>query len=258
MIKPFLPVSFCAVVLLFPGATFAQANDVVCTQCVNTSDIADFSVSTAKMQGDSVNSGKIKNGEVKTGDMADFSVTTAKLQGDSVTSGKIKNGEVKAGDIASGAVTLDKLDASARIVFAGAGGAPIQFGPNSNVCVNSGQITITVPGPGLIKVDAQAEVYVFAHTSGTTDLIWVFLEAGPDVCGGSFSDGYRVARWSLGAALPTFVLDEWRNTLPVSRTFAVAEGGEYTYYLNGMRSFGTGMAGFEAAGIQALYFPGAN
>lgn len=74
------------------------ANDVICSSCVGTSDLA----------GNAVTGAKIKDGEVK----------TAELGSNSVTAAKIKDGEVKAAEIATDAVGAAELQGVTKLLFA--------------------------------------------------------------------------------------------------------------------------------------------
>ena len=88
-----------ALALLGPADAWAQATDLVCDQCVGTSDLAVGAVKGGRIAGGAVTSGKIADGEVKTPDLAV----------DAVTSPRIQDGQVKTPDLANGAVTTGKL-----------------------------------------------------------------------------------------------------------------------------------------------------
>ena len=75
------------------------ANDVICTGCVGTSDLATNAVTSVK----------IKNGEVNTDDIAGSAVTNAKLTNGAVNSVKIADNSITEADIGTGAVTSAKL-----------------------------------------------------------------------------------------------------------------------------------------------------
>ncbi len=105
---------------LYTASAWGQAaNDVVCTGCVNTGDIADGAVTgnklaqgsilTGKFADGSVTGNKLANGSILTGKFADGSVTGNKLAQGAVLAGKLANGAVRTGKIADGAVTFAKL-----------------------------------------------------------------------------------------------------------------------------------------------------
>lgn len=90
----------------------AITSDKIPSKAITTAKLADGAVTTPKLADDAVTSEKIKDGEVKTADLADESVTTPKLANGAVTSEKIKDGEVKTVDLADGAVTYPKLNSA--------------------------------------------------------------------------------------------------------------------------------------------------
>ena len=77
------------------------ANDVICTGCVGTADLA----------GNAVTSAKIKDGEVKTEDIALSAIGSA----------RIKDNDVKAQDIATDAVGAAELQGVTKLIFAQCG-----------------------------------------------------------------------------------------------------------------------------------------
>lgn len=88
-------------VLFVGGNSWAKvvADDVVCSECVNDTDIATGTVTEPKMATGAVTSGKI----------ADGAVTETKIFYGSVSTSKIVDGAVSTGKISNGAVTADKL-----------------------------------------------------------------------------------------------------------------------------------------------------
>ena len=125
-------------------------------------------------------------------------------------------------------------------------------------CTNyaGGEVSITVPGPGFIKVDAQAVMRLEAHTSGTTDIMNVFIgDSNVDCTSSDPAGGYRSTSWDVSSAVPSWSGGKSEATIPVSRTFLVNSAGTYTYYLNGIRGSGSGTGGFWFAGMQAMFYP---
>ena len=106
-------------VMLGSGVANAQATDLVCNQCVGTSDIANGAVTVAKLAANAVNNSKIANGSVNAAKLATNAVTvsklansavsTAKLATAAVTSAKLAPNAVKTTKIANAAVTAAKL-----------------------------------------------------------------------------------------------------------------------------------------------------
>lgn len=75
------------------------ATDLVCDQCVGTTDIANGAVT----------SGKIANGQVKNADIGGNAVTTAKIADGQVSSSDIADVTIGSSDLADSAVTSSKL-----------------------------------------------------------------------------------------------------------------------------------------------------
>ncbi len=93
-------------VIAFAGLNthvYGQATDVVCSGCINPSDIA------AK----AVTSGKLGNGSVTTEKIAPGAVTSAKFNDGAVTNAKISNSAVTTDKLAVGAVTTNKIQLQA-------------------------------------------------------------------------------------------------------------------------------------------------
>ena len=98
--------------VISPTVHATTADDVVCVKCIGTSDIT-FNA---------INSGRIKNGEVKGDDIANNAITSFKIKNgevkgndiavNAITSSKIKNGEVKSVDIANRVINESKLSLS--------------------------------------------------------------------------------------------------------------------------------------------------
>ena len=74
----------CLCLVGLAGEASAQATDVVCSRCVDTSDIAGEAITTWKLGAKAVTGSKIKND----------AVTTPKIKGQSVTAPKIANGAI--------------------------------------------------------------------------------------------------------------------------------------------------------------------
>jgi len=79
---------------------------------LGTDDIADKSITSAKLADGAITADKIPNKVITTAKLADGAVTTPKLADDAVTSEKIKDGEVKTNDLADGSVTFPKLNSA--------------------------------------------------------------------------------------------------------------------------------------------------
>ena len=93
----------------------AQANDVDCSQCVDTGDIAFEAVVTNKIAKRAVTTSRLDNQAVTTNKLAPGAVTTEKIESRAVTKDKIKSGAVTTPKIQDGAVTGEKLSGSITI-----------------------------------------------------------------------------------------------------------------------------------------------
>lgn len=96
----------------YPNPTIA-ANAVTSAKIqdgtIVTADLADSSISTAKLITGAVDSSKIQDGSIATADYADASVTLVKLAGDSVDSSKIVDASVALADLATDSVNSSKI-----------------------------------------------------------------------------------------------------------------------------------------------------
>ncbi|MBE9526674.1 MAG: hypothetical protein IME94_06830 [Proteobacteria bacterium] len=97
-------------------ALAVTADDVICTKCVGTDDIANFSISKDKIKAGAVTLGKIRNNAVIAKKIANGAVKTAKIATGAVTSTKIANFNVTNTKIGSRAVTGAKLATGAASV----------------------------------------------------------------------------------------------------------------------------------------------
>ncbi len=88
-LKRFLALSALLLFSTQPGMAWAQASDVVCDKCVNTSDIAL----------DAITSNRIKNGAVRNADIAL----------DSIGGSRIKNGSLTNADIAPNSISGNRI-----------------------------------------------------------------------------------------------------------------------------------------------------
>ena len=130
--QSFFALAFCGF-LYQAGPASAQATDLVCNQCVGTSDIASGAVTGAKLAANAVNNSKIANGSVNAAKLAanaanvsklaNSAVSTGKLTTAAVTSAKLAPNAVKTSKIANAAVTSAKIAAGAVNRFKLADGA---------------------------------------------------------------------------------------------------------------------------------------
>ena len=173
----------CALLLsgliLLPREGLAQAADLVCTACVQESDLGNGAVSAAKLKPGAATNGKIANSAVNTVKIATGAVTApkiaaeavniTKLAASAVSTEKIQSGAVTASRLADGAVSAAKLGIprttyiedsgddvancdELRDVFAGlTGPAAVALGPGTYDC--GANTVVLTAGISLIGLD---------------------------------------------------------------------------------------------------------
>ena len=87
----------------------AQATDLVCSECVQTTDVAPNAVNNSKIANGAVNAAKLAANAVTVAKIANNSITTPKLTTASVTRPKIAPNAINANKIANAAVTAAKI-----------------------------------------------------------------------------------------------------------------------------------------------------
>jgi len=103
-----------------PMTIAAAATDLVCTECVETSDLAVGAVGTDQLKNGAVGTYKLKNGAVTTDKLKNGAVGTNKLKNGAVGTDKLKNGAVGTAKIKNGAITYAKLAPDLKTVMDGA------------------------------------------------------------------------------------------------------------------------------------------
>lgn len=118
-------------------------------------------------------------------------------------------------------------------------------------CTNQvdGVVSITVPGPGVVRVEASANVYV-NHISGVTDAAYFYIGTSPTDC----VEVTGSSKVMVPAALPT--TGGWGWTTSPRGVFAVLSAGTYSYYLNAQMGSGQDAGdSFDRSLLEATYFP---
>ena len=117
MRKAVVMAGLCALLLsglvLLPREGSAQATNLVCTGCVQESDLANGAVSAAKLKTGAVTNGKIAASAVNGAKISNGAVTAPKIGPSAVNATKIATGAVTAAKIGPGAVNVTKLAPSA-------------------------------------------------------------------------------------------------------------------------------------------------
>ena len=112
----------------------------------------------------------------------------------------------------------------------------------------NGTVSITVPGPGNIVVEANAYMEL-DHTNGTADNL--FLNIGTTATDGG--SPYDEVAWTIPSTDPTSALSPY--TFTVRKVFNVTAAGTYTYYLNGeMTSGASGSDNFYWCRMIATFY----
>jgi hypothetical protein len=128
-------------------------------------------------------------------------------------------------------------------------------------CTNSNcnQLSINVPGPGKIFVDAKLVIELFSHTQGTGDYVEVFIASTPTECYSSFPDAFLAMSWGVPANTASWgdglYFDDMEQPISLNRVFTVTGSGTKTYYLNTQRFSGTGIMRMSGSLMRAFYYP---
>lgn len=122
-LKLLTPIIATSMLLASNSAFAVLADDVVCTGCVNDSDLANKSVTRLKIAPTAINESKIANkavtrikiapNAINAGKIADKAITSSKIADEAVTSIKIAPSSITTGTILNGAVSRVKIAPSA-------------------------------------------------------------------------------------------------------------------------------------------------
>jgi len=109
------------------------------------------------------------------------------------------------------------------------------------------EVSITVPGPGTIVVYAKVWVQL-EHMSGGTDQIILTVNA-TTICTRDLWAGDAFASFSLPP-------DNYYDTVPIFRPFAVGAAGTYTYGVNGVMFQGASAGdGIHKSVLVLVFYP---
>ncbi len=149
---------------------------------------------------------------------------------------------------------------------AGATGPRGPAGPGSLVATNSttqvpqqvlvsgcnnfvgADVSITVPGAGRVVVWATVR-FSLSHTTGSTDLIWIFLKTSTSDC--TLTDGTTTLRFNSAELTQVYF-----ETTTVMDSFN-ATAGTHTYYVNAEMVLGSLDSSdfLESAYLVAVFYP---
>ncbi|NOY61659.1 MAG: hypothetical protein GXP10_00655 [Gammaproteobacteria bacterium] len=157
--------------VLTPSAHAAVvADDVVCTKCIDSSDIKGKAVTSWKLAKDSVKTEKIRKGAVTNGKIAVGAVNSASVQDNSLTADDLADGSVTTLEIATGAVSSDKIADGAvtgvKIADGTVTGSDIATGAITGIKIADGSITAADIANGAI-----AALQIADETVTGTDIL---------------------------------------------------------------------------------------
>ena len=273
------------------GVTSAHIQDGT----VTSADIADNSVASADILDGAVTSAKIANGTVAAVDIAtggvtganilDGTVTAADIATGGVTGANILDGTVTAADIATGGVTSANIQdggvAPADVGFnyaasSNKGGAATTAVDSDSVdgrhavnlmpivrtssgisntyiqftCTNAqpnGFVSITVPSSGTIIVEFDARIGL-NHILNVQDFGYLMVGTSASDCSSPYDyRGFLHLPASYGNNFNVL-------SVHVTRPFSVS-AGTYTYYMNGMMSYGAPDDYFQNGNMKAVFYP---
>jgi hypothetical protein len=122
------------------GVITLTLDDNVADGSITTAKLANGAVTTVKIADEAVTTAKIDDDGVTEAKIADGSVTTDKLGADAVTAAKLADDAVTNSKIADQQVTIEKLELALQP------SSVLMFNGNSNYAGGSAQTTITVTG----------------------------------------------------------------------------------------------------------------
>lgn len=241
-----------------PYALYAlEAADVTCSQCVSAPEVA-FSYAASSVQGgpalDLSCAACIDSGEIANG---------------AVTSAKIQDGEVSATDLEDGAALAEILDDdgsgsgldadlldgyNASQLMAAAGSASIWGLTTSESVAEMDSFTVNAPGPGTLTVVVMGSAYLDCDATSSSSRLCsaAYLgicdtSASTTTCGETYSSYYFEDPDNVS---PTNE-EEW---IALARTVNVGSAGARTFYLNG-RSHTSGMLWRISGYVLAIFTP---
>ena len=157
-------VSTGAALGLAVGQASAQATDLVCSACVQATDLAPNAVNNSKIGNGAVNAAKLAANAVTVAKIANNSITTAKISTAAVTAVKIGPNAVNTAKIANAAVTAAKIAGGAvnanKIADGAVSSAKIQ-----NAAITGAKLadaTVTADKIGILNT-------VFVEAAGPSD-----------------------------------------------------------------------------------------
>ncbi len=136
------------------GTTPAQAdNDVACSGCVGSGDLANGAVTRAKIRNFAVNGSKLAGSAVSSAKLATGAVTRGKIRNFAVNGSKLAGSAVSTQKIANGAVAALKLATAAKPAAADFAEGDQVLALPLNVDTVVRFVRLTAPAPGVVIVN---------------------------------------------------------------------------------------------------------
>jgi hypothetical protein len=164
-------------------------------------EVADGSITTAKLANDAVTVDKIADNAVESAQIAGLAVTTGKIASNAVTSGKLDTGAVTTAKIADANVTLAKLENISQNHLIGrhsaGSGVPQQIGLSGGLEISGANIRVADGGITQAKLSATGAGAGKVLTTDGSSMTW------ETPSGGSTPVGTANIAFNSGAANPS-------------------------------------------------------
>lgn len=188
---------------------------------------------------------------LNTADIGDNSVTSAKIAPGAVGASDLAPNAVNSSNVINGSLTdLDLMNEPGLGFKVSVPTATFRSLPADTLALDS--ISMTVPSAGFVLVWAHTNVAV-DHANGTTDEIYFQVAPYRDSILAN-DNGFAIV--SLPAELPTQATGWYIQSVDFHRPFAVAGAGTYKYYFNATVRTGSGNDdSFYNLQLTAMFFP---
>ena len=231
---------------------------------IGTSNLANASVTNAKLDQGAVDSSNIANGAVGTTEIQDGAVTTAKLAANAVTSAKIANNSITEDELADGAVVTAKIEdgavTSAKIATAAVSGT--QIADETITATNIADETLTEAkldptfAATLAKVDGSYEGLTSGNTLQIVSTVGVEDNAPYNfrTTGGSADVGDRMNLKAVVGGTVAWNQLAKNDTPPTSRGGVTITGGDGYFIMDGTTTSDQSASGWFGLSSTSVHF----